>query len=100
MKYPIWEGVYLSFQEAPIESPGFRGEKWIQKSRRKIKALRDAAKEKKTVPTVTKYSESLLPVVASIVYNELGRLRILDFGGGMGFTFYQVARSLQRTENF
>jgi putative methyltransferase (TIGR04325 family) len=100
MKYPIWEGVYPNFKEAPIEGPGFGGEEWIQKSLGKIKALRDAAKEKKTVPTVTKYQESLLPVVASIVYNELGRVRILDFGGGMGFTFYQVARGLQRTENF
>ena len=100
MKVPIWEGVYESFQEVPATGPGFRGEEWIRNSLKKIKILRDAAKENKTVPTVTSYRESLLPVITSTVYKELRRARILDFGDGIGFTYYQVARSLPKADNF
>ena len=100
MKVPIWEGVYENFQEVPATGPGFRGEEWIRNSLKKIKTLRDAAKENKTVPTVTSYRESLLPVITSTVYKELRRARVLDFGGGIGFTYYQVARSLPKTDNF
>ncbi len=100
MKVPIWEGVYESFKEVPATGPGFRGEEWIRNSLKRIKTLRDTAKENKTVPTVTTYPESLLPVITSTVYKELRRARVLDFGGGIGFTFYQVARSLPKTDNF
>ena len=100
MKGPIWEGVYESFKEVPAAGPGFRGEEWIKNSLEKIKTLRDAANENKTVPTVTSYRESLLPAITSTVYKELRRARVLDFGGGIGFTFYQVARSLPKTDNF
>ncbi|MHC4560179.1 MAG: methyltransferase, TIGR04325 family [Planctomycetota bacterium] len=100
MKEFIWNGVYSSFKEVPAEGPGFKGEKWLNNSLKKITALRNAAKENTSVPSVTKYRESLLPVVASMVYNEMGRVRILDFGGGIGFTFYEVAQALPKTENF
>lgn len=100
MKGPIWEGVYESFKEVPAIGPGFRGEEWIKNSLEKIKTLRDAANENKTVPTVTSYRESILPVIASTVYKEFRRARVLDFGGGIGFTFYQVARSLPKMDNF
>lgn len=100
MKGPIWEGVYASFQDVPTVGPGFSGEEWIKNSLGKIAALREAAKESGTIPTITKYRESFLPVVAGIVYNEIERVRILDFGGGIGFTFYQVARCLPKTDGF
>ena len=70
MKVPIWEGVYESFKEVPATGPGFRGEEWISNSLKRIKTLRDAAKENKTVPTVTSYRESLLPVITSKMFSE------------------------------
>lgn len=100
MKITIWDGVYKSFKEVPAIGPGFRGEEWIKNSLKKIKTLHDAANEKRTIPSVTSYRESLLPVITSIVYHELRGARVLDFGGGIGFTFYQVARSLPKKDNF
>lgn len=100
MKDPIWEGIYESFKEVPTIGPGFKGEEWIKNSLKKIRALRDAANENKTIPAVTSYGDSLLPVITSTVYRELRRARVLDFGGGIGFTFYQVAQSLPKAENF
>ena len=46
------------------------------------------------------YCESLLLVITSTVDKELRRARVLHFAGAIGFTFYQVARSLSKTDNF
>ena len=100
MSKPIWEGVYKSFRDAPSSGPGFTGERWIQNSLEKINAVRQDAQEKGTVLSVTQYRESLLPFVAAIVLNEFEGVRILDFGGGVGFSYYQVLHGLPRTKNF
>jgi putative methyltransferase (TIGR04325 family) len=100
MSKPIWEGVYKSFKDVSASGPGFSGEKWIQSSFKKIRALRQDAKQKGSVLTVTQYRESLLPLVAAIVLHEFESVRILDFGGGVGFLYYQVLHGLPRIENF
>ena len=94
MKGPLWEGVYNSFQDVPVEGLGFAGENWLKNSLNKTSNLRDLAKNNNTVPIVTGFRESILPVTAGLVYSEFGRVRILDFGGGIGFTYYQVAKAL------
>lgn len=96
----IWEGVYKSFKDAPASGPGFSGEKWIQNSLEKINAVRQDASKKGTVLSTTQYRESLLPPVAAIALNELAGVRILDFGGGVGFSYYQVLHGLPHAENF
>ena len=96
----IWEGVYKSFKDAPASGPGFSGEKWIQNSLEKINAVRQGASKKGTVLSTTQYRESLLPLVAAIAFNDLAGVRILDFGGGLGFSYYQVLHGLSRTDNF
>jgi len=97
MNRPIWQGVYKDFSEVPAEGPGHSGEQWIKNSLKKIDQLRKLADQPKTVPLVTAYRESLLPLLSSLVYAETGRVRILDFGGGLGFTYYQVAGGLPDT---
>lgn len=100
MKETIWEGVYSNFQDVPEIGPGFRGGKWIENSLKKIYALREIAEKENIIPEVTRYRESILPVVASMAYNEKGEIKILDFGGSLGFTYYQVIQSLPSAENF
>jgi putative methyltransferase (TIGR04325 family) len=100
MSKPIWEGVYKSFKDAPASGPGFGGEKWIQSALEKINAVRQECQKKGTVLPVTQYRESLLPLVAAIVRNASDRVKILDFGGGVGFSFYQVLHCLPCTDNF
>ncbi len=95
---PIWEGVYRSFSEVPAEEPGFDGETWISNSLKRIAALREEAERNVLLPPASNYREGLLPLLAALVYNEGKGLRILDFGGGVGFTFYQTISGLPRTE--
>ena len=102
MNEPIWEGVYSNFQEVPICGSGCSGNKWIENSLKKIAAIHEDARKKKTIPSVTKFRDrdGLLSVVAAIVCHERGGVKILDFGGGIGFAYYQVAQSLPSRKNF
>lgn len=94
---PIWEGVYRSFSDVPVVGHGYDGEMWINKSVKKIDAVLEEIKENAPLPPASNYRESLLPLLAALVYNESG-VHILDFGGGMGFAYYQTICGLTRTE--
>lgn len=98
MKSPLWEGVYDSFAEVPVEGPGFAGGDWLEKSAEKLAGLRSLATDTGTVGQLTGYTESLLPVIAGIVQAKSQAVRILDFGGGLGFSFYQVKRGLASSD--
>lgn len=97
-KGPIWEGIYHSFIEVPIEGPGFDSETWIGNSLKKITALRDEAEKNIPLPPTSNYREALLPLLAGLVYYENKGLRALDFGGGIGFTYFQTIYGLPRAE--
>ena len=94
----IWEGVYRSFSEVPAVGQGFDGEMWISKSIKKIEAVLEEVEENALLPPASNYRECLLPLLAALVYNENGAVRILDFGGGIGFAYYQTICGLKRTE--
>ena len=100
MKGYLWEGVYDRFQDVPVEGKGFGSDEWISKSLEKVATFRDLAYDKNTVPSVIQTGDSLLPLLASMVYSEFGRTRILDFGGSIGFGHYQVLKSLPDTKEF
>lgn len=90
----IWEGVYQNFSDVPVQGPGFDGEKWISNSLEKIKSVRAEAVKSIPLPPVSNYREALLPLLAAMSHHEKSQLRILDFGGGIGFTYYQTMQAL------
>lgn len=94
---PIWEGIYSSFREVPAEGPGFDGEAWITNSLKKMEEMRKHAQNGAALPPPSNYREGLLPLLAALTCRENKRLRILDFGGGIGFTYYQTVFALPQT---
>jgi putative methyltransferase (TIGR04325 family) len=94
---PIWEGVYSSFSEVPVTGPGFDGDAWVNNSLKKISALREQAQKNAPLPPLSNYRQALLPLLAAIIYQQNGSVRILDFGGGIGFTYYQTLYALPQT---
>jgi len=94
---PIWDGVYSSFSEVPVTGPGFDGETWVNNSLKKIVALREKALESSPLPPVSNYREALLPLLAALILQRKGSVRILDYGGGIGFTYYQTFYALSQT---
>jgi putative methyltransferase (TIGR04325 family) len=96
---PIWEGVYSSFGEVPVVGPGFDGDMWIVNSLKKIKLLQEEAENNAPLSPTSNYREALLPLLAAFVYHENKELKILDFGGGIGFTYFQTVYGLPQVEN-
>jgi putative methyltransferase (TIGR04325 family) len=90
----IWEGIYDSFADVPATGAGFLGEKWAANSRLKILDLLDRAKIDAFIPSVTAYNASLLPLVVAMASAETGHARVLDFGGGLGFSYVPVISSM------
>ncbi|HAV42833.1 TPA: hypothetical protein DCX15_02300 [bacterium] len=52
--------------------------------------LLEIAKEGRAIPSVVAYSRSLLPFLVVLLQERSERVKILDFGGGLGFTYIPV----------
>jgi putative methyltransferase (TIGR04325 family) len=90
----IWEGIYGSFAEAPAVGDGFAGRTWGERSSLRAMGLRQAAQEQRTIPSIVAYPSSLLPFLAATICQGQGDVRILDFGGALGYTYYPVIAAL------
>lgn len=86
----IFDGVYKSFDDAKSKGPGFSSDKWINSSKEKLKKLLDGKE------AVLVY-QNLLPFLSSIVLSR-GKIRILDFGGGLGITYATLLKTLDFKE--
>ena len=95
----IWEGIYNNFEECPKAGRGFEGDTWISSSLDKIKMLVNTVKENNTIPTSPSYHVSLLPFLAAFMHRELGEVKILDFGGCLGFSYIQVINAISNNTN-
>jgi hypothetical protein len=78
MNRPIWQGVYKSCSEVPVTGAGFSSDKWISNSIKKIERLRELAELTTSIPAVTVTRDSLLPVLAGLVYAEIQRVEQLE----------------------
>lgn len=88
----IWNRVYKNFQEVPAMGEAFRSKIWIENSLEKLRVARKN-------PLSRNDSATLLSLLTAIVFHRKGRATILDFGGGIGITYYEVARSLPAVQS-
>ena len=90
--FHVWDGVYASFAEAHGDLAVFNAAKWLERSKEKALALRERfTKEHRTQLSTQDYC---LPLLAAVCGASLHRLRILDFGGALGFSFFPVRAGL------
>lgn len=87
MNFNIWEGIYGNFQECPSEGKGFEGETWVSRSVARIDRLLKIMKDNESISAG---NDSMLPFLAAICLNKNDKINILDFGGGLGFTYINV----------
>jgi len=95
----IWEGIYSSFQEAPGDDRAFREAVWAERSRTRAHALREMRRSGGLARATTASTGYCLPVVVALAQTEHPRVRLLDFGGCVGFSFYAVVDVLPRPED-
>lgn len=81
---PVWEGVYHDFSEARIVGEGFESLTWISRSYSKAKEMIEKSEAEKTVKDTLYYNNTLLPAIAIECIVHQNKVKILDFGGGIG----------------
>lgn len=90
----VWDGVYRSFSEVPSDTPVFEDSLWLNKATERARQSLLQSVGNSAVPPVAQTSDYALPFVAALVAQREKPLRILDFGGGMGTSFFPVVKML------
>jgi putative methyltransferase (TIGR04325 family) len=91
----VWEGIYAHYRDVPTSGHGFNGDVWINKTYAYTQSVLASAKKYGTIPTGVAGEHMLLPLLAAAVCREAGgKVRILDFGGGMGIAYVHLLSSL------
>lgn len=92
--FKVWDSVYASFEEAPPVGPGFDGQVAQQRG---LQAARDALARiasGQPLDYSLRQRNALLPPVVAMVLAEHSRVRVLDFGGGLGTGYMVLAKAL------
>jgi len=90
----IWTGEYSSFADAPRTGPGKRGGVWLEKAEKRARDLLAAAARGDFVHGAHGGEPSGLSVLIASVGSIGDTVRVLDFGGALGFGYVPAAASL------
>ena len=92
----IWEGVYPSFHAATsaVVGSGFLGDVWRTRSLAAARECLEALEAGRPIPEFRKQNHLLLPAVAATMMATRDRLRILDFGGGLGIGYMALVEGI------
>ena len=101
MEFNIWEGVYTSFEEVPRIGHGFNQNRWVEAVLQKTLSVKeDHENISSTIPQFPSYSKSLLPLLTAVVKTKYEKMRILDFGGGLGIDYLRTINSQTNSETY
>lgn len=84
-----WEGIYRNYNEAPRSGPAFEGDIWLDARRRNFERQLHAISDRKTSAKFVD-EDTLLPFLVSIISAETDKIRILEFGGGLGESYLDL----------
>jgi len=88
--FNIWEGVYKRFEDVPVCGKGFGDSLWLKNSLQKIeRRIQDFQSGNSDAGEKNP--------LASLIQEKMQgreRLRIIDFGGSLGFTYLSVVNAL------
>ena len=92
--FKVFEGVYASFEEAPGVGAGFAGPIWRERSLQAARNEADKLAKGETLDYGLRQRNAALPVVAAMLLSRQPRIKILDFGGGLGTAFMVLVKAL------
>lgn len=96
-----WKGDYQTWQQAQNQSSGYDSNEILHKVRNSLLKVKngEAVYERDSVIfDEIQYSWSLLAGLM-FAYAKLGSLKVVDFGGSLGSTYYQNKKFLDNLEN-
>lgn len=83
--FSVWEGVYTSFVEAGGDLDAFDSDIWIDKQKCKVQIALESYQDNNTIS-----KDYPLPTVIAMLLSQQDKLRVLDFGGGMGLQYLDI----------
>jgi putative methyltransferase (TIGR04325 family) len=90
----LWRGIYTHYREVPAIGDGYNGDVWINSRTAYTKRLIDDMEGRGTIPVTLGFRYSSLALLAALVLESKSTVRVLDFGGAMGFAYPQLIKSL------
>lgn len=82
-----WSGIYRNFDEVPVRGTGHEGNRWAQATAEENRRHLQVMQTYNTIPLNTVGYHNFLPMLAGLVTQQTGSVRILDFGGATGTGF-------------
>lgn len=94
----IWEGIYDSFQAAAQDQIGlgFRGDTYKERTRAVAQSCFEALRRAEPIPQFHKQRSTFLPITVAMMLGGVERIRVLDFGGGLGIGYMTLQESIGR----
>lgn len=90
----VWEGVFSSFAEVPVEGDVFEQEIWKSKVLDRANNLTEQAKANGAIPAAAMTHDYVLPQIISTLETKDEGICVLDFGGGLGTSYIPLASTL------
>lgn len=90
----VWEGIYTNFTGGSAVGEGFSGVEWVKRSRQKALVMLETCRSRSTIKPLPNLHASWLLGLAGLIAAQKKRVSILDFGGGLGFSYMPVATAL------
>jgi len=90
----IWDGIYESFDQAPVSGDGFASDVWLADMERYTSTALMALRNEDGIPENVPQYHALLSILVASLATSKRPLRVIDFGGGMGIGFVNMMRCL------
>ena len=94
-RFAIWEGVYAGWEDAPAVDGAFESLKWLDdQATIAQRELAESVADSEIISANAKSHDYILPTVVAMTGRDRGRLKVLDFGGGLASSYLLVRASL------
>lgn len=88
-----WEGIYERYADVPVRGSGHNSDDWVNATLEYTMNVIQASQIHSTIPKEVAGDNAFLPMLASIVCQKRGAVKVLDFGGGMGIAYIHLMHS-------
>lgn len=86
----IWEGVYDNFDDVPVSEPVFNDTIWVERQQQRVLNALAEYKSGAVIPNAANSKDYPLQTMIALMLSNKGRVRIVDFGGGMGQSYFDL----------
>lgn len=86
----IWHGVFERFDDVPAPAPVFNDGLWVEKQRARALNALAGYKSGAVIPDGANARDYPLPAMVALLLARQDKVRIIDFGGAMGQSYFDL----------